>query len=117
MDFTSFIAAHGQWKTRLRAAIDTGKSDASVASAKLDNQCQFGKYFYSLPPHMQSSELGRQVRDKHAAFHAEAARVLGLALSGKKAEAQKAIEMNSDFAKISAELTRLMTDWQRKSAA
>lgn len=117
MDFSRFIAAHSQWKLRLRKAIDTGGADVTVEMIKVDDKCEFGRYFYSLPSEVRAGDLAKLVREKHAAFHVEAARVLAMALAGKKLEANRALDLGSEFAKLSADLTRLLMEWQRKSAA
>jgi hypothetical protein len=99
------------WKQRLKQAIDNGKSDFTIERVRPDNLCDFGKWLYSLPASAQTSYHWRTVRELHGKFHAEAARVLGLAISGNKQEAEKALETESHFAKISFELTGAMMKW------
>ncbi len=106
------IGAHGMWKQRLREAIDTGKSEFTVERVRPDNLCDFGKWLYSLPPGDQTSTHWKTVKELHAKFHAEAARVLGLAVNGHKQEAEKALSTGSNFVKISSELTGTMMKWK-----
>jgi len=117
MDLSKYIAAHGQWKMRLRQVIDTGKSEWSVEGVRVDDRCEFGKFLHGLGPALGSTEMAAQIKAKHAAFHVEAARVLELAMGGKRAEAAKAIEIGSSYMRLSSELTRLMIQWQGKLAA
>ncbi len=117
MDLTKYIAAHGSWKTRIRSAIETGKSEWTVAGVQVDNQCEFGKFLHGLPPATRSTDIVKEVVAKHAAFHAEAARVLGLALQGKKQEASQAIDLGSTYLRLSSELTKLMKRWESSMAA
>lgn len=99
------IAAHGQWKVRLRDAISTGDSEFKVAVVKLDNQCPFGKWLYGGGQHsFPSVSYYEQVRELHARFHEEAARVLLLATTGKTEEAKAALASGSAFSKISGSL-------------
>jgi hypothetical protein len=42
------IGAHGLWKGRLTNAIDTGKSDWTVADVQSDYNCAFGKWLHGL---------------------------------------------------------------------
>ena len=107
------IGAHGMWKARLKTAIATGKSEFQVTNVKVDNLCEFGKWLYALPVQERTSPAGKAVQDLHAKFHQEAAKVLDLALRGQKADAEKAIELGSEFAKTSADLTRAMMNWQK----
>ena len=107
------IAAHGMWKRRLIDAIDAGSSDVSVAQTEPDNVCPFGKWLYALPASERNSEYFKKVQPLHAAFHKEAAKVLSLALSGKKAEAQKCMASSGQYLAVSAKLTSAMMDWQK----
>ncbi len=109
------VAAHGMWKARLRQAIDAGKSDFTPAGVSVDNQCEFGKWLYSLPAGEHQGSNWQKVHDLHAKFHREASRVLGLAVSGKKAEADEGLATGSPFAKISLELTGAMIEWKKAS--
>jgi hypothetical protein len=55
----------------------------------------------------------RAVRELHARFHLEAARVLELALAGKRGEATAAMALGSPFATVSSKLTAAMTAWRK----
>lgn len=107
------IAAHGMWKQRLRTAIATGQSDVSVSDVCHDNQCAFGKWLYTLDPATRSSNRWQCVRTLHADFHREAARILELALAGRKFEAEEALTFSRPFSDISAKLTAEMMAWKR----
>ena len=109
------IGAHGMWKTRLTTAIDNGNSDVTPEQTEVDNQCAFGKWLHSLPPSEHNSEHYRKVQTLHAAFHKEAAKVLRLALNGKKPEAKQAMAGGGSFATASANLTSAMMAWQKAS--
>jgi len=100
--------AHLAWRSRLREAIETGKSPLTVEEARSDRACEFGKWLYGLPPASRQTEAGMQVQALHAAFHAEAAAVLGLALRGRRPEAEAAMALGSKFATILSELSRAL---------
>jgi hypothetical protein len=108
------IGAHGLWKTRLRVAIQSGESDFSVAVVKQDDQCDFGKWLRGDGPDAQAKQSPQYARcvDLHRRFHLLTAGVLALALAGKKAEASNAVDINSDFARNSAELTLHLIEWR-----
>jgi hypothetical protein len=106
------IAAHAAWKVRLRRAIAEGKSEHLPANVSVDNQCEFGKWLYSLPAPDQQSQNWRSVRELHASFHKEAGKVLVLALGGKQAEADAGLAPGSPFAKVSLELTNALMRWK-----
>jgi hypothetical protein len=110
------VAAHSLWKTRLAAAIDTGKSEYTSESIRTDNQCEFGKWLYG-PTITATEKAGKHyegVRKLHAEFHKLAGDVLKLALAGKKDEAHKMIE-SGPFANLSADLTRAMMKWRAET--
>ena len=107
------IAAHAMWKVRLRKAISERKSDFTPAAVSVDNQCEFGKWLYSLPANDQQSQEWKSVREHHAKFHKEAGNVLGLALGGKTTEADTGLATGSPFAKISVELTSALMRWKK----
>lgn len=108
------IAAHSAWKSKLRSAIDTGKSDFDPRIVAQDNQCEFGKWIYGLPASETADEHFIEVKNHHAAFHKAAAKVLTLALEGKKAEAEKEIGLNSEFATVSSKCMLTLMDWKKK---
>lgn len=112
-EITAAIAAHGQWKQRLIDAIDTGNSEFKPDVLKQDNQCAFGKWFYSLPAAEQNSSSGKEIKDLHAKFHQYAGNILHLALIGKKDEARKEIGFGSEYSKCSSQLVSALTKWKK----
>jgi hypothetical protein len=111
---TAAISAHAAWKVRLAQAISSGSSDFAVPTVRLDNQCPFGKWLYGeIDPTSRRSPEYEKVRTLHAAFHVAAAGVLGLAVSGRRAEAEAAMGPGSEFARVSTQLTLALTAWQR----
>ena len=111
------IGAHGMWKMRLKAAVDTGKIDTSVDAIRQDSQCMFGKWLYgaSLTSADKASSHYKTVRAIHAEFHKTAARVAELASSGRKAEAEAMMALGGEYASVSGKLTRAMMEWKGAS--
>lgn len=114
-EISKFIGQHGMWKTHLREAIDTGKSQINLTTAAQDDQCDFGKWLRGLPADARASNHFQSVSRLHAEFHREAARVLKLATAGNKAEANKATAMGGSFANASSSLTQEMTRWMNST--
>lgn len=112
------IGAHGMWKTRLKMAIETGKVETPVPTIKMDNQCEFGKWLYgaTIPDAAKNSTHYKTVVDLHAKFHQAAGRVAELATAGKKADAEKSMEMGGEFSTASSKLTSAMMEWRDKGA-
>jgi len=108
------IGAHGVWKARLKTAIETGQSEYfTPETVCLDNQCNLGKWLYgaTISSDDKTSPHYEKVRMLHAEFHRVAAKVLALALAGKKAEAQRMTAPDSHFATLSSNLIMAMTEW------
>ena len=111
--FEQAVLAHAQWKHRLRQAIETGKSEWTVAEVKADDRCDFGGWLKNLPPSQQRSERFNHLRSLHTEFHKVASDVLALALLGKTAEAQDAMSMGSRFLDISTKLVLNLSEWAK----
>ncbi|HUO29703.1 MAG TPA: methyl-accepting chemotaxis protein [Bryobacteraceae bacterium] len=112
------LTAHSSWKTRLRGAIVTGKLDIPVSTIRVDNQCAFGKWLYGseLSPTEKQTEKYRTVKQLHAQFHEEAAKVAQLATSGQKQAAENAIAVSGDFHRVSSSLMSALTKLSSGSA-
>lgn len=107
------IAAHGQWKVKLRDAIDTGVCESTPDRVKQDCNCSFGKWLHHrLDINAKGSEYYNEVVKLHADFHEQAGAILELALNGQKDEANELMKMGGEFLSCSAKLTREMKSWQ-----
>lgn len=109
---TAALAAHGQWKARLRTAIAEGKCDLTVTIALRDDQCAFGKWLHGeASPELRSSAHYSSCKQLHAEFHRAAGEVLQLALAGKKAEAEAKLASGTPFTGTSMKLTLELSNW------
>jgi hypothetical protein len=108
------IAAHANWKVRLRTAFNAGKFDVTPAVVALDDQCEFGKWLRGpdFSASEKQSEDYRKVVDLHARFHQEAARIVELATSGRSKEAEAAMGLESGYSRASSALTRELIKWR-----
>ena len=116
-EITKAIGVHGMWKSHIRSAIDSGKSDLRPENVSIDSQCEFGKWLYggTIPAESRNGAHYETVRRLHAEFHKVAAEVLKLALAGRADEATRMISPNSAFANLSANLTTSMMAWAKSS--
>jgi methyl-accepting chemotaxis protein len=105
------IAAHGLWKDRLKKTIETGISEFSQQQVQADNVCEFGKWLYSLPGEDMQKGIWKEVQFAHAQFHKEAARILELALKRSKDEALAALDVTSNYRKLTGKLAILLNRW------
>jgi methyl-accepting chemotaxis protein len=107
------VSAHSAWSARLKAAIAARHLDIPVNTIRVDNQCQFGKWLYGgeFTAAANQTEHYRQTSQLHARFHQEAAKVAELAIQGQKQAAEQAMGATSEYVKISAALTKVLTEW------
>lgn len=108
------ILAHGMWKSHLAMAIGSGQSKFAVADAKKEDTCQFGKWLLG-DPGLKKSPHFANIRALHATFHQEAAKVLAMALEGKKDEARVAMGREAPFEATSGTLTRALLAWKKEA--
>jgi hypothetical protein len=109
------MAAHGMWKSRIRASIDTGRSELPLLTIRANDRCEFGKWLAGgeLSAQDRSSPSFRKVDELHRQFHVATAHVVELALKGKKADAERESLPSSEFGRTSSELTKAMMEWRR----
>lgn len=111
------LATHALWKDRLRMTIESSRIDSPVESIRRDDQCAFGKWLRgaTLSPSDKAAQQYETVLDLHARFHQTAARVVELALTGRKSEAETMMVIDGEYAAVSDRLTRALTDWKKIS--
>jgi hypothetical protein len=115
-EITRAIAAHGMWKSRLNTAIQTGKSEYSVTTVEKDDQCDFGKWLKAAGPDLKNSPHFGKCCELHKQFHQKAGAVLSLALAGRKSEAEKAVDMNGEFSRLSSSLVTELMAWDKSAS-
>ncbi|MGJ0506052.1 MAG: CZB domain-containing protein [Methylocystis sp.] len=117
MDFERAIAAHVEWKTKLRGAIVSQSALDATAAAK-DNVCPFGQWLHgearSKYAHLADFSTCMQA---HATFHREAGRVAALINARQYGEATAALDANSPYAKASMDTTVAITKLRREIGA
>ncbi|MDO8581805.1 MAG: CZB domain-containing protein [bacterium] len=109
------LIGHGDWKLRLREAIEKGTSEYTVEVLAKDSVCEFGKWLYSLPPAVDTTDC-KNVKTLHALFHTKAAEVLSMALGSQKQEALKSMDRGGFYYQASANLVRALQNWKGKIA-
>ncbi len=107
------IAAHSAWSSRLKAAIASRQFDIPLSTIQADNQCQFGKWLHGAGGSAadRQTENYSKVKQLHAQFHVEAAKIAQFAIAGQREAAEKAMSPSSDYVRISSALTDMLTKW------
>ena len=99
------LKAHSEWFIRLRMAVEQGTSTFDPGIVATDNHCEFGKWLYGdFPQEWKGLPLFTEIKGIHKQFHIEAARILRLAIGGKKEEALASLGVGTPVRKISTDL-------------
>ncbi len=111
----SAILAHSQWLTRLRVAIEDGASQFDPDIVMTDNRCELGKWLYEeFPRSERNTEAFERIRQTHAAFHRNAAKILRLALNGQRDLALESMKVHGEFIALSTRLIALLKELRRE---
>ena len=113
-DFDAAIAAHREWKVRLRSAI-AGQTRLEADKICRDDQCPLGRWLHGPGG---ATWGGRpsfvSLVDKHAEFHREAGAVAQRINAGDYEHAERLIGSGSRFADVSNEVAMLLTRAKRE---
>lgn len=115
MDFDSAIAAHMQWKVKLRGAI-AQQSQLDAASIAKDNVCSVGQWLHGeaktkyghLPSHAACLSA-------HAAFHREAGKIANLINQKHYGQAEDGLANGSPYMDASSEVAVTVTRLRKET--
>lgn len=101
MDLDSALAAHQEWKIKLRGAI-AGKTKLDAQTISRDDCCPFGKWLHgeakiryaAMPAYLECLE-------SHALFHKEAGKVAALINHHAYDQAEKALSAGTPYSAAS----------------
>jgi len=112
-DFDKAIEAHRQWKVTLRKAIaDKGRLDAELICR--DDQCPLGKWIHGPGGSLWGSKPAfTELTARHADFHQAAGDAARKINAGQFSDAERLIGSGSRFAKVSIEVSTLLTKAKR----
>lgn len=107
------IVSHGKMKERLKLAIGGDGADLKPAVVSADDQCEFGVWLHQqAPPEVRRSAAYQNVLKLHASFHRESGRVLELALSGQREQAERAMSAAGEWGRAAASLLAALNVWR-----
>ena len=104
------LASHAMWKHHLEHAIRTGRAARPADELRREDRCAFGTWLLGLAP-LRAAPQFTPVRDLHARFHEEAARVLELATTGRAEAAAQAMSERGSFERASRDLKEALERW------
>ncbi len=108
------LLAHAKWKRRLRDAVKTGVSEFKPAVVRTEGACDFGKWLDSLSAEDRETADYQEVRQLHSEFHAKAAEILQLAVTGQPDKAGAQLEYDGAYGQTSGRLVLAMQRWEAK---
>lgn len=91
LNFDEAIAAHVNWKMKLRALIN-GANDIDTKTLGVDNQCALGKWIYTEGSKYSADPNFKGLKDSHQKFHALAGTIATKAKAGAKNDAGKMLD-------------------------
>jgi methyl-accepting chemotaxis protein len=102
MNLENAIAAHAEWKTKFRSAIEK-KEKLDAASISQDNKCPLGQWLHGEAKAKYAGLRSHGVcLAKHAEFHKCAGEVAKAINAGKYAEAESMIGGGTSFSAASS---------------
>lgn len=109
---TAAISAHGDWKFRLKRAVNNRAEGLDPEQVRVDNQCAFGQWLYSPATLAFRNEKDyANVLRLHASFHQEAAQIVRLCQIADATAAEKKLGPESAYSIVSKELTQAVKAW------
>ncbi len=101
MNFDEAIAAHVDWKAKLRGYLKKADKSLDPNIIEQDNQCTLGKWIYGEGTKYRSNQYFEDLVTEHAKFHKCAAKVVRQIDAGNLTEAEALIDAQSNYTEIS----------------
>ncbi|MBI4660595.1 MAG: CZB domain-containing protein [Verrucomicrobia bacterium] len=92
MNVGEAIAAHGQWKVRLRGAISGQGDRLDAATVRQENQCELGQWILGEGQRYNTLPVFTELRQAHAEFHRAAADIIEAVNQGDRATAERLLD-------------------------
>jgi len=102
VDFDQAIAAHAEWKEKLRDYLRKRDGSFKPAEIGMDTRCPLGQWIHGEGSRYVKLVEYSTLRIEHARFHKAAAEVVRRVHSGESASADIALGPKSEFAKASS---------------
>lgn len=110
------LNAHAQWRHRLYNSIESGSAEFSIRRVGADDECEFGKWLLGIDSEDRCGSDYDNIKALHTEFHRIAARVLELALSGKREEALAFMLPGGEYNQASMKLIEALAKCRERSS-
>lgn len=108
---THAIAAHDEWRPRLRAMILNGSSSIDARDVRRDDECEFGKWLAARKAAGKAPPRCKTIADLHVRLHEATARVVELVDGRRRAEALAALAPDGEFTLAAADFGKALAEW------
>jgi len=115
MDFDGAIAAHVEWKTKIRAYLMKRDGSFNASLVSQDNQCALGKWIYGEGAKYSSIPEFALLKMEHARFHECTGRIIAFIDAGKLKDAETMLLAGSEFMKLSGKCVSLILQVKQKA--
>jgi hypothetical protein len=115
MDFDAAVAAHSQWKTKLRGYLTKPNKSLNPADVEADNRCVLGQWIHGEGKHHAADPDFLELRKEHANFHRAAADLVRRADQGENVGEETVLGAKSPFSQLSQRLVHLIMMMKQKS--
>ncbi|MDP1640560.1 MAG: CZB domain-containing protein [Phenylobacterium sp.] len=116
MNLDHAVAAHAEWKIKLRTAIETGDT-LDAASIQADNCCELGRWLHGDAKRLLGTRPAYQESlQRHAEFHREAGRVAEVINRRQADQARAMLESGGAYAAASSAVGLALTRLKREMA-
>ncbi len=102
MNFDEAIAAHVDWKAKLRSYLKKADKSLNPTIIEQDNQCALGKWIYGEGVKYKTNQHYDELVIEHAKFHKCAAKIVREIDAGNLVEAEALIDAQSNYTEVSA---------------
>ncbi|MDP2215075.1 CZB domain-containing protein [Phenylobacterium sp.] len=116
MNLDHAVAAHAEWKIKLRTAIETGDT-LDAASIGADNCCELGRWLHGDAKRLLGTRAAYQESlARHADFHREAGRVAEVINRRQPEQARAMLDSGGPYAAASSAVGLALTRLKREMA-
>jgi hypothetical protein len=114
MDFDMAVAAHSQWKRKLRDYLAKHDGSLHPNEVSLDDNCELGQWIYGEGAMYSALPEFTRLKYEHARFHAAAAEIVRKANSGESAIEEVQHCSNSEFSTASAAVVIALVSMKKR---
>ncbi len=102
MNFDDAIAAHVEWKTKLKKYLKQPDHSLKSADVAVDNKCSLGQWIHGDGKKFASLREFSELQSEHQRFHKAAAAVIAKADAGKDQNEEVALGSKSEYSSASS---------------